>query len=102
LRSHDFALSFKENGKSLNRMASFEIPFIFIVLHFSKNDEICVLGFSKGDLPNCSCWKSMMSPELNCKLFALIGGLTMLEGMELGSNIAMSHKGVVAGSMMAS
>jgi len=45
LRSHDFALSFKEKGKSLKQMASFETPFILIVPHFSKKDEICVLGF---------------------------------------------------------
>jgi len=32
LRSYDFALSFKENGKSLKQMASFEIAFIFIVV----------------------------------------------------------------------
>ena len=55
LRSHDFALSFKDNGNSLNRMVSLETPFIFMVSHFSKNNEICVLGFSKGYPPNCFC-----------------------------------------------
>ena len=47
LRSHDFAFSFKEKEKSLKRIALFETAFIFIVSHFSKKDEICVLGFSK-------------------------------------------------------
>ena len=102
MRSHDFALSFKEKGKSLKWMASFETPFILIVSHLSKKDEICVLGFSKGDPPNCSCWKSVTSPELNWKLFASMGGLTMLEGRELGSGVAKSRKGVVSGSIMSS
>jgi len=83
-------------------MASFKTPFIFIVSHFPKKDEICVLGFSKGDPPNCSCWKRVISPGLNWKLFASIEGLTMLEGTELGFNIAKSRKDMVAGSMMAS
>ena len=43
-----------------------------------------------------------MSSGLNWKLFALMGGLTMLEGMELGSGIAKSRKGMIAGSMMPS
>jgi len=83
-------------------MASFETPFIFIVSHFSKKDEICVLGFSKGDPPNCSHWKSVMSPGLNWKLFASIRGRTMFEGMKLGSGIRKSCKGIVVGSMVAS
>jgi len=102
LRIHDFALSFKGKGKSLKRMASFEIPFIFIVSHFCKKEKICVLGFSKRDPLNCSCWKNEMSPGLNLKFFASIGGLTILEDMEIGSSVAKSHKGMVAGSMMAS
>jgi len=65
LRSHNFTLSFKENGKSLNRMASLETPFIFVASHFSKNDEICMLGFSKGYPPNSSCRKRVMNPKLN-------------------------------------
>jgi len=72
LRSHDFALSFKENGKSLKRMASFETPFILIVLHFSKKDEICVLGFSKGDplflLEKCD------EPRIKLEIVRLDGG----------------------------
>ena len=83
-------------------MASFEIPFILIVSHFSKKDEICVSGFSKGDPLNCSCWKSVTSLGINWKLFASIGGLIILEGTKLGSGIAKSRKGVVTGSMMAS
>jgi len=100
LRSHDFALSFKEKGKSLKWMTSFETAFILIVSHFFKKDEICVLEFSKGDPPNCSCWKSVMSPRLNWKLFASMGGLTMLEGTELGPGIAKPRKGVVSGYIM--
>jgi len=99
LRSHDFALAFKEKGKSLKQMASFETPFMFIGSHFYKKDEICILGFSKGGPLNCSCWKSVMSPRLRWKLFASIRGVTMLEGIELGSGTAKSHKGMVAGSI---
>ena len=52
LRSHDFALFFKEKGKSLKWMASCKTPFILIMTHFSMKDGICVLGFVKGDPPN--------------------------------------------------
>ena len=55
LRSQDFALSFMENRKSLNRMMLLETRFITIVSHFFKSDELCVLVFSKGYPPNCSC-----------------------------------------------
>ena len=55
LRSHYLALSFKEKGKRLKRMASFKTPFIFIMSHFSKKDEILVLGFSKENPKNSSC-----------------------------------------------
>ena len=47
-------------------------------------------------------WKKVISPELNWKLFASMGGLTMLEGRELGSGVAKSRKGVVSGSIMSS
>ena len=36
----NLALSFKEKGNSLNRMASLETPFILIVSHFSKDEAI--------------------------------------------------------------
>jgi len=36
LRSHNFALSFNENGKSLNQMVSLETPFI-LWCHTSLN-----------------------------------------------------------------
>jgi len=54
LRSQDFAFSFKESKKSLNQMAPLETPLILMASHFFKNDEIYVLGFSKGYPPNCS------------------------------------------------
>jgi len=44
LKSQDFALSFKENGKIFNRMASLETPFIWMASHFSKNDKYAYWG----------------------------------------------------------
>ena len=55
----------------------------------------------KGRSSACSCWKRVMSLGLNWKLFVSIGGLTMLEGTELGYDIVKSYKVVVVGSMMA-
>jgi len=65
LRSQDFALSFQENGKSLNRMVTLETLLIFLLLHFSKNDEKCILGFFKGYPSNFFCLKRVMSLGLN-------------------------------------
>jgi len=93
--SQDFALSFKTNRKSLNQMVLLETPFIFMVSHFSKNDEICVLGSAR-EPSELLLLKRVVCPALNLKLFASIGGLMMLEETKFGSSIAKSLNDVVA------
>ena len=68
--SQSLALSFNEKGKSHNLIASVDIPFNLMVLHFARNLRTCALGFSEGCPPNWSHSTKMMSIGLSSKLLA--------------------------------
>ena len=74
---HLFAISIKENGKRINRIASGYTQFILKVEQYSKNLDIWPNGSSCGSPLNGEFWIIWIIAGLISKLFAATAGLTI-------------------------
>ena len=82
--NHDRALSLREKGNNLKRIASGEAPLVLKVSANWRNIFKCWLGFSVARLANCLYCTSYNKEGLSSKLLAGMVGFTILE---LGSSL---------------